>query len=54
MTIIEVTENKVEDMSECIEKILKYGEKLMTCLEQLKESCIDKKEDNKVEYSRYH
>lgn len=54
MTIIEVTENKVQDMSECIEKILKYGGKLMAYLEQLKESYEDKKEDNKVEYSRYH
>jgi hypothetical protein len=36
-TIIEVSENKLECLSQYVEHILKYGGKLMSCLEEIKE-----------------
>ena len=35
MQIIEITESKVEKMSDYAEKMLKYGGKLMQCIEEL-------------------
>jgi len=37
MQIIEITESKVEKMSDYAEKMLKYGGKLMQCIEELSE-----------------
>ena len=37
MKIIEITENKMSDLYEYAEKMLKYGGKMMSCLEDLKE-----------------
>ena len=34
-TIVEVQEQKIEHLSEYAEKVLKYGGKLMQCLEEL-------------------
>ena len=34
-TIIEIHENKLQNLSEYAEKVLKYGGKLMQCLEDL-------------------
>ena len=34
-TIIEIQENKLENLTECAEKMLRYGGKLMSCLEEL-------------------
>ena len=34
-TIIEIQENKLENLTECAEKMLRYGNKLMNCLEEL-------------------
>lgn len=34
-TIIEVQDEKIEHLSECAEKVLKYGGKLMQCLEEM-------------------
>ena len=34
-TIIEVKEDKIQHLSEYAEKVLKYGGKLMQCLEEL-------------------
>lgn len=34
-TIIEVQDQKIENLSEYAEKILKYGGKLMQCLEEM-------------------
>lgn len=36
--MIEIHEEKVEKMSELVEKMLKYGGKLMTCIEELEET----------------
>lgn len=36
-TIIEVQDTKIEHLSECAEKVLKYSSKLMKCLEELEE-----------------
>ena len=35
--MIEIAHEKQEEMSECCEKILKYGGKLMQCIEELGE-----------------
>lgn len=35
MQIVEITESKVEKMSDYAEKMLKYGGKLMQCIEEL-------------------
>lgn len=35
--MVEISENKVEKMSDYAEKMLKYGGKLMQCLEELSE-----------------
>lgn len=32
--MIEITENKVNEMSELVEKMLKYGGKLMHCIDE--------------------
>lgn len=37
MQIIEITEGKVEKMADYAEKMLKYGGKLMQCIEELSE-----------------
>ena len=34
-TIIEIQENKLENLTECAEKMLRYSNKLMNCLEEL-------------------
>lgn len=36
-TIIEVQDSKVENLSEYAEKVMKYGKKMMECLEDLSE-----------------
>ncbi len=36
--IIEVTESKVEQLAENAEKMLRYGGKVMQCIEELRES----------------
>lgn len=35
MKIIEITDDKLGKMSECIEKVLHYGGKLMSCIKEL-------------------
>lgn len=35
MKIVQVTEDKIGTMSECAEKMLHYGGKLMSCIEEL-------------------
>lgn len=37
-TIIEIQESKLENLTECAEKMLRYGGKLMSCLEELSHS----------------
>lgn len=37
MRIVEITENKVSDLYEYAEKMLKYGGKLMNCIEEMSE-----------------
>lgn len=62
MAIIEIQESKFEHLSECAEKLVKYGKKMMECLEE-----VDSKDGHFVErygrrygnredreYSRYY
>ena len=44
-TIIEIQENKLQHLSEYAEKVLRYGGKLMQCLEDL---------ESKSRYNEYH
>ena len=67
-TIIEVSENKLECLSEYVEHILRYSGKLMSCLEEMKEKEHEElyskgrhykhrqepEWDYKAEYSRYY
>ena len=34
-TIIEIQENKIEHLSECAEKVVKYGKQLLECLDEV-------------------
>ena len=63
-TIIEVQDQKIEHLSDYAEKVLKYGGKLMQCLEELTEKhgyaersgrkYMDKyRDDHKERYGRY-
>jgi len=38
--MIEITEDKVECLSEMIEKMLKYGGKAMQCVEEMRENSV--------------
>lgn len=40
MYMIEITEDKVECLSEMIEKMLKYGGKAMQCVEEMRENSV--------------
>lgn len=35
MKIVEITDDKIGMMTECVEKMLRYGGKIMSCLEEL-------------------
>lgn len=37
MRIIEIEEDKIDKLSDCAEKMLRYGGKLMECLEEISE-----------------
>lgn len=39
--MIEITENKVNEMSELVEKMLKYGGKLMHCIDEMGMTSMD-------------
>ncbi len=44
-TIIEIQEDKLQNLSEYAEKVLRYGGKLMQCLDDL---------ENKSKYNEYY
>lgn len=44
-TIIEIQEEKLQHISDCAEKMLRYGGKLMECIEEL---------ENKSKYNEYY
>ena len=44
-TIIEIQDTKLENLSECAEKVLRYGGKLMQCLEEI---------EGKSKYNEYY
>lgn len=46
-TIIEVQDSKIEHLTEYVEKVMKYGKKLMECIEE-----IDSKGDYSERYDR--
>lgn len=35
MKIVEITDDKIGMMTDCVEKMLRYGGKIMSCLEEL-------------------
>lgn len=41
-TIIEVQDTKLDSLSECVEKMLTYGGKVMHCLEEMKSNYSEK------------
>ena len=51
MTMIQITEDKKEKMSEMCEKMLHYGGKIMQCLESLDEEDYGKRDDE--DYDEY-
>ena len=51
-TIIEIQEGKLQNLSDYAEKILKYGGKLMQCLEDLDESKSKYNEYRGTDYER--
>ena len=50
MYMVEISENKVEKMSDYVEKMLKYGGKLMQCLEEASEGSMGQREDDDEDY----
>lgn len=46
MKIIKIEEGKVDKMSEYAEKMLKYGGKLMSCIEELSEGGYGERDDD--------
>lgn len=65
-TIVEIENSKIEDLSEYLEKVLKYGGRAMSCLEHLKEEMEEQdtykrskprratKDKDEEEYLRYY
>ena len=51
-TIIEIQEGKLHNLSEYAEKVLKYGGKLMQCLEDLEEGKSKYNEYRGTDYER--
>ena len=51
-TIIEIQEGKLQNLSEYAEKVLKYGGKLMQCLDDLDESKSKYNEYRGTDYER--
>lgn len=49
-TIIEVQETKLEDLTECVERMLTYGSKVMDCIEEMQHS---KEDTRRSRYNRY-
>lgn len=46
MKIIKIEEGKVDKMSDYAEKMLKYGGKLMSCIEELSEGGYGERDDD--------
>lgn len=42
-TIIEVQDTKLENLSECVEKMLGYGNKVMRCIESMQSNDYSEK-----------
>ena len=51
-TIIEIQEGKLQNLAEYAEKVLKYGGKLMQCLEDLEEGKSKYNEYRGTDYER--
>ncbi len=50
MRIIEITEDKFEELSENVEKMLRYGGKVMSCVDTLKRKHHMMHERNNMDY----
>jgi uncharacterized protein Yka (UPF0111/DUF47 family) len=48
-TIVEVQESKLECLKEYVEKVIKYGEKVLHCIKELEED-----EESEHRHSRYY
>lgn len=46
MRVIKIEESKVDKMSDYAEKMLKYGGKLMHCIEELSDGYMGEREDD--------
>lgn len=46
MKVIKIEEHKVDKLSEYAEKMLKYGGKLMSCIEELSEGGYGERDDD--------
>lgn len=46
MKVIKIEEHKVDKMSDYAEKMLKYGGKLMSCIEELSEGGYGERDDD--------
>ena len=59
-TIIEMEDKKVEHLSECAEKVMHYGKKMLECLEEIEEQHkygnrkrMKMRQDEYEDYPRY-
>lgn len=50
MRVIKITENKREKMSDYAEKMLKYGGKLMQCIEELDEGSMGERDEDEDDW----
>ena len=50
MKIIKITEDKKEKMSDYAEKMLRYGGKLMQCIEELDEGHMGERDDDEEDW----
>ena len=50
MKIIKITEDKKEKLSEYVEKMLRYGDKAMQCIEELDEGSMGERDDDEDDW----
>lgn len=51
--IVEIENSKIEDLSEYLEKVLKYSGRAMSCLQHLMEEMEEMKEEEPYKKSKY-
>lgn len=53
MVMIEITESKLDKLTECTEKMLKYGGKIMQVLEELEDGSLEERNEGGYYGSRF-